>query len=98
MSYAHNINKIMQGYIDTIAEQSMEIKKLKEQAVTFTNLSDMQTELLHKMDADHVSKAELRAWCEYSKRTARHRELLDTEESFNEALNMILEKFCKEEL
>lgn len=96
MNYANDINKIMQEYMDTIAEQSKAIKELKEQAVTFTNLSDMQTELLHKMDADHVSKKELREWCEarIGERTKEH----DYSQGAYDVYYVILKRFCKEEV
>ena len=97
MTYANDINKIMQEYMDTIAEQSREIKELKEQAVTFTNLSDMQTELLHKMDADHVSKAELRAWCEGMKKASDNHVSLSSI-VVSAVLAGVLEKFCKGEV
>lgn len=41
-----------------------------------------------------IKVSELREWCEYNKRNAKHRELLDTEEAFNEALDLVIQQFC----
>ena len=79
---AYCCNKLDQG----IDPRNIEVPEIREA---------LDKDIPNEAFEPTISVAELREWCEHKKRNARHRELLDTEEAFNEAIDLVIQEFCK---